>query len=795
MLRKLLIPVQTVTLLALAIGLAIGTIIVVLYFYDTTVWRPLNTDSSETLVSIGGLPYPSSNGHWPMSIWDSAEAFEALSLYHTGHASLGLDNRIDRQIRVAQVSRQFFDVFDGQVVAGRAPDDDDLNAGTPIAVIGESLSKTLFHQSISRSVGSTIVLNSVPHEIIGILKDDFAFPRGTRVWIPLREPGSTNMTLSRGADRVLPRQPTGRWIGKLRSGVSLSQATARLQTVLASRTEVLSNITGTKFGVGVIRVRTLVEYLSSNVVVSLTVVLACALLLLVLIVINASGAFFATVLSRRKDIEVQRFLGASSQNIACRIIANAVLVVIGALATSGLMVSWVVPFAKRVFGNTLLLGSVDRAIGNPFILSALGCIALAILVTLLFPSLLWLRTTHYSFSTLLDQPGRGSTTLRPLVRTALLTAQLAIVSLLLTIGIATVSNVVQLRNKDLGYQSSQVMVFEILWPPHSNPGAIQMERARVLETLQKLPSIRSVSLTDFLPSDTASGFVYLADPRDQQSKSTHIQRITGDYFTAMSIPLRNGRSFTFGDVGAVVVSETIAEQLGIDVGSTIRFEGATALHEVVGVVGDVAVADRDRGEMGTVYLNGFEKEPLRGASVLETLVVHKQSRGLSLTLEDIQSVSRASGARAMVGTAQSLESLNRDAAAGAELESFLLIVFCVIGTTLTVMAIYAICASVRELRRHEMAVRAALGASSRMLLGTLLKETVVGGFVGVLGGLLAVRWVTQAVVAIVPGVSAVNWWMYVAVAITLGIVVLCSASATLWRVVHQEPARILRADS
>ena len=97
-------------------------------------------------------------------------------------------------------------------------------------------------------------------------------------------------------------------------------------------------------------------------------------------------------------------------------------------------------------------------------------------------------------------------------------------------------------------------------------------------------------------------------------------------------------------------------------------------------------------------------------------------------------------------------------------------------------------------RRHELGVRAALGADRsrlvRLVLWSGARVTAVGLAIGVGGALLA----TRALRSMLFGVSATDPGTLVAVALLMGIVAMAASLVPAWRAAQADPLEAMRAE-
>lgn len=131
-----------------------------------------------------------SNG--PMSVRTARECFqslktpEAVSIYAcmTVSTPVSLPGQPATGVDMLQTDDVFWRVFDFSFTAGKPYDKATFDAGIPVAVITESVSRHIFGNT--ESVGKEFLLNHAPYRVCGVVKDisTLASTAYSQVWIP-----------------------------------------------------------------------------------------------------------------------------------------------------------------------------------------------------------------------------------------------------------------------------------------------------------------------------------------------------------------------------------------------------------------------------------------------------------------------------------------------------------------------------------------------------------------------------------------------------------------------------------
>jgi putative ABC transport system permease protein len=274
--------------------------------------------------------------------------------------------------------------------------------------------------------------------------------------------------------------------------------------------------------------------------------------------------------------------------------------------------------------------------------------------------------------------------------------------------------------------------------------------------------------------------------------------ITPGYFAAMGIPLRAGRVLDEHDgraaPRAVVLSESFARSAfpGVDpIGQRLRFGAPEGdWYTVVGVVGDVR-----QTALGLTTANAVYVTPMQWHWVDQrvSLVVRASGDPAALagavrdaiwSVDKDQPVVRIATMRELVETSVADR-------------RFALVVFETFGAAALVLAaigLYGILSvSVTE-RTREIGVRSALGASTREILGLVLRQGMVLTGVGVALGLVLAWAATRSLGALLFQLPALDPVTYAGVIVLLVGVAAVACWGPAWRAARLDPALTLRAE-
>lgn len=187
--------ISAITIIGTA--LAIFLIMIVVMLHEVLV-EPFAPESNRDrflhvqYMSIGNRNWGDNTSNGPMSWTTAKECFkklttpeavtayvvneEAQPLQLPGHPSISAD--------VRQTDADYFKVFNFSFIDGKPFDQATFDAGLPVAVISESVSRELF--GTTESTGREFLLSHAPYKVTGVVKDvsTLATQAYAQVWIP-----------------------------------------------------------------------------------------------------------------------------------------------------------------------------------------------------------------------------------------------------------------------------------------------------------------------------------------------------------------------------------------------------------------------------------------------------------------------------------------------------------------------------------------------------------------------------------------------------------------------------------
>jgi putative ABC transport system permease protein len=659
------------------------------------------------------------------------------------------------RLRGEAVTPDYFEMLGVSARQGRVFGAADHDPGAPRVALISGATWRRHYGGSPDVIGKTLRTESTTYEIVGVLQDGFDGSIENDIvefWLPLSQYQPAMLAQSR-----MSRQS---WvIGRLRPGATIAQAQQQLDRLSTS----LLDTHGALYRGLALRAEPFAENWRAGVRGSGILLLASALVLLVIAVVNVSGLALARTLDRRREFAVRVALGADARHVAAVPFAEAAMAsiaggVLGALASGPLLDAFLAmaPIALPQYLQPELSGVL-------LVIVALLCGAAAIGAGLL-PALEARRTAPGS---VLRDGSRGEVGGRHRGRVSriLVTAQVALTTTLVIVAALLGRSFHALNQIPLGYRTD-ITRLAITVSPADRAGNPSAFRARLVGALQRQPGVESV------------GMVWLTLPPWDSDRPTFTHSALGDMpaeraprlgahavdpalFETMGIRLVAGRGIESRDgataAPVVVISASLAERLGgMDraLGSELRITESNpnvpAVARIVGVTADVAWDGF--GEQGTGRLIQYGNPLDPRGQALDAFFSLEQVPGAASNVSiavrvsgdpaaAIAPLTRALGSVAPLSAVHWASAMSDELALeyrGTNFAMFLSLAFGAAALFLAGIGLFAILAHTVSNRIPEFAVRMALGASPGVVrFGVVRAGLVLVGVGCAIGGFAA----------------------------------------------------------
>jgi predicted permease len=392
------------------------------------------------------------------------------------------------------------------------------------------------------------------------------------------------------------------------------------------------------------------------------------------------------------------------------------------------------------------------------------------------------------------------------LRGALVVFEVA-VSLVLLVGAGLMmKSLVRMLDVDPGFRAENLLTMRVnLTPQRFRDDADGSQRAAFVEELLRraaaLPGVEGAAAVNSLPlsGDGGTGTPAVEGrpaPAAGWSEA-HLRTVSANYFGVMGVPVRAGRAFDERDrVGAprvVLVNQTFVERNfpGEDPTGhrlSFKFTQGQPPFEIVGVVGDEKIKSLDAQTTPVIYF-----PMLQAADTSTGLVVRTTSDPAALT-GALRAELRALDASAPLFGVRTMERLIADSPAAfmRRYPAYLIGIFAAVALVLASVGIYGVISYMVSQRTRELAIRAALGARRRDLLGLVLRQGLGLALAGVGLGLLGALALSRLLASQLYGVSAADPAVYAGVSLLLVAVALVACLVPARRATRVDPMVALR---
>ena len=446
-----------------------------------------------------------------------------------------------------------FDLLKVKPMLGRTfAEKDGVKGRDNVAVLTYPLWQRLFHGDPG-VIGTTIRMDDVPREVIGVLPATFHFPnanslRSMRSQQPVSgvsEP-AVFFPVALDVTQFGWNGNYGNWIaiGRLKPGITVGNAEAELNTITAQMVrEMPANQGDRRPGALLATVQPMQEAVVGDSRVGLWFLMAAVIGLMLIACLNLANAQLGRALSRRRESAVRAALGAAKWRLVWNALAESLLLsVIG--GTAGIAIAFsALDMLRRYAALDVPRLSEIAPNGNALIFSVLLTLA-ASLLSGIPPALRLLSTdpqTSLQQSTARALGSRQSNRLR----IWLIGLQVfGCTALLLVTGLFSKS-LLHLLRQDKGFKTAQVAVAEVRLSPKTfsaDANRIGFDDG-VLQNLRAMPGVTAAGLISAMPLEGESWieFVMRVDRPQHETPLINLRWASPGYFETTGQKLIAGR--------------------------------------------------------------------------------------------------------------------------------------------------------------------------------------------------------------------------------------------------------------
>ena len=666
--------------------------------------------------------------------------------------------------------------------------------GSYVALLSYELWQRRFSGD-SKIVGKDIHLDGWAYTVLGVLPPRFYFPPrryGGELPPEVFTPEVANV--DRGWNYL-------RVIGRLGPSATERQAQTEMNEIAAR----LAQVYPADRDLGV-ALDALANVAVSNVRQTAWVLLGAVGFVLLIACANVANLLLARGATREREIAIRSMVGATRSRIVRQLLTESLLLAALGGGLGVVLAHWVLPLiALAVPERTAFFVRVhDAGIHLNFAVLAFSAF-LSVLSVMLFGLLpAWKAARPLQSSVTVGR--RGST------RGALIALEVALSFVLLVGAGLMMKSLIRLLDVDVGFRTERLSSLDVslAGKKYASPGQQTGFFREVLQGVASLPAVSSVGAITDLPLTRNSTWNDFEIPGTRQQRGVAAYHaVSADYFRTMGIPLLSGRDIRDSDsalspmVGVVnrsmagkywpnqnPVGTSIVVHRAVPVttpkGTSVEFRRQEL--EVVGVVGDVRQLGLDTPPEPELFIP-YSQWPSDEMS----LVVRTQFEPTSLIAAARKQIWRVDPDQPVTDI-RTMDELVSAEAAGRRFVLQLIGVFASIAVVLAAIGIYGVASYMARQRRHEIAIRLALGAEAQRVVWMVDCQNAAWLLLGIVAGVAGALATSQPLSSYLYSVRPTDMTTFIAVTFLLIAVVFAASYMPARRATEVDPAVALRCE-
>lgn len=781
----------------LIIALGIGANTAIFSLVRAVLLRPLPFADPDRLVMVWedaswanfpkNTPAPANYVDWKTR----NEVFEDMAAVTQRDFNLTGDGEPEK-VYANGVTETFFSVLGVAPAVGRycGPDDDRGDAAN-VAVISYSLWQSRYGGERS-IVGREILLDDEKYTVIGVMPRGFQFlDPDVRIWVPARL--SPERLASRGNHFL-------EVVARMKPGITLERANNDIKAITAQIAQDYPD-QASKLDANVLSMR---EELSGKTRRPLIVLLIAVAFVLLIASANLANLLLSRALGRSKEVAVRTALGASRSRLVRQLLTESVLLSFSGGVAGVLVAIWSFDFLGQLIPQGLKL-FVDLRIDSIVLVFTLG---LSVVTGIIFGLAPALQSLTIDLNLALKQGG-GRTSLSSghrRLQNAMIIGEVALAMVLLVGAGLLIKTFDRLSDQYSHLHAGSVLSVRTQLPEkrYEQPARRFAFYKQVLEKVQALPGVVSAAYTTSVPLDWKGGTNGISIEgrpveRGQIFDANHRQ-ISPDYFSAIGIPLAQGRLFNDGDnensMRVAIINRTMAREFWPNeepIGKRFKPSSPDSPDPwitIVGVVGDLKQMGAEEPVKPEMYFP-YQQVADQPWYAPRDLIIRASVPPVSLTTAVTNKVHEIAPDQP-VSNVRTMSQVLGEEFGQRQTGTILLGFFAALAMLLAAIGLYGVLSYYVSQRIPEFGVRMALGARSQDILFLVLRRGMGLASAGLAIGAVASFVLTRFMSTLLFEVSSSDPLVFGSIAALLLTVAFAACAIPARRATRVDPMVALR---
>jgi len=725
----------------LALSLGVGAATAIFSVIDVVLFRPLPFANQDRLV----FPFMKgrTGGSLPVSVLNYYEERAQLQTF-TAMAGWSTLDRVNLErpdgsvsLRATKTTDNFFTVFGVAPILGRTflPGEDQPGKDN-VAVLSYEVWQANFNGSAD-VVGQTVKLDGTPYTIVGVMPAGFRFPLYMRaaIYTPLHAPQS--WARARGMHWM-------RTVGRMKDGVTLQQAQADLDRVMANLAKTWPQQEEGHTGTLIPLAAEVNGFASDGKMKGPMQTLSLAVLaLLGIACVNVAGLLLGRGVKREREIALRAAVGASRRRLIRQMINESLVLALTGLG-GGVLMSWLLLKAMNVFLVEAIARGADVSLNLKVLAVALLIATLTSILASLAPAI---RLSGADPNRAL-RGGSGAGSGASLgkgqhrLRSSFVIIQVALSLVLLMVSGLLLRNLQALFKTDLGFNQNKIVavVLDLSRGNYKDRDPLLTFYHPLLDRVAHLPGAAASGVIDLLPiAEWGDGYEIHITGQPPYPKNAAMgaetRNVSPGYFDAMGIKLMRGRllspSFDRPEniASNMVVNEAFrrkffsngGDPVGAHIDDSDKAEGKSG---IVGVVTDIR-QDLQSPPMPEMDWLIDALPPKDRMDALRNMFLMVRTDGdpkalipsLRGVIHDIDP--------GVPFRSQTMEEAVNEQLTFERMESWLFGIFAAFALLLAAIGLYGLISHEVQLRTREIGIRMALGSARSSVMMQVLRRVAL----------------------------------------------------------------------